>query len=104
MRYSPAESRVEIRLDQNERFTRIRIYNEGVGVDETDLTRVTQLYYRGESSQNSSEVGSGIGLAFSDAIIKALGGHMLVRSEPDEFFEVEILLPNPGSVETSDSH
>ncbi len=96
VRYSPDGSDIEIELDRSGSFTRFRIYNKGAGVSGSELGMVTHPYFSGASSRNSLESGSGIGLALSAAIVKLHGGYMNVRSQPDEFFEVEVLLPNPG--------
>ena len=96
VRYSPDGSDIEIELDRSGSFTRFRIYNKGAGVSGSELEMVTHPYFRGASSRSSLESGSGIGLALSAVIVKSHGGYMNVYSEPDEFFEVEVLLPNPG--------
>ncbi len=98
VRYSPNGSNIEIELDHGGKFTRIRIFNDGAGVSDSELEMVTHPYFSGASSRNSLEPGSGIGLALSAAIIKSHDGYMNVRSKPNEFFEVEVLLPNPDSV------
>lgn len=95
VRYTPNGSNVEVSLDQSGRFTRFRIYNENSGVAASELDMVTHPFFRGASSIKSTDSGSGIGLALSSAIVHAHGGYMSIRSEPEQFFEVEVLLPNP---------
>ena len=96
VRYSPAGSDIEVTLDRRQRFTRFRVYNEGTGVNREELKMVAHPYFRGTNTGNSPEPGSGIGLTLATAIVESHGGHMKLRSDPDEFFEVEVLLPNPN--------
>lgn len=96
VRYSSSGSNIEIELDRCANFTRFRIYNEGAGVSDSELEMVTHPYFSGSQSRKSQGTGSGIGLALSAAIVKSHGGYMNVRSKADEFFEVEVLLPNPS--------
>jgi hypothetical protein len=35
-------------------------------------------------------------MALANAIVESHRDHMSVRSEPNEYFEVEVLLPNPS--------
>ena len=98
IRYSPDGNRIKVSLDASGAFTRLVVYNEGVGVSGDEIAMLSHPFFRGTSSGNSDALGSGIGLALSTAIVEAHDGYINFRSDKDEFFEVEVLLPNANLV------
>ena len=58
----------------------IRISDLGIGISQTDLQHVFELFFRGSNSQ--SYIGHGIGLPLADKIIRLHGGEIIMESEP----------------------
>ncbi len=58
----------------------IRISDLGIGISQTDMQHVFELFFRGSNSQ--SYIGHGIGLPLADKIIRLHGGQIIMESEP----------------------
>ena len=92
-RYSPEGSTVRIELSGEDGRARVRVHDQGPGVDEKDRERVFEKF---ERLGRSGDGGSGLGLYISRRLARAMGGELSVTSKPDEgaSFELE-LPPNP---------
>lgn len=77
------EENSEIRIDIKEDGDNIlvEISDNGRGVKEEDLSRLFDRFYRTDSSRNSREGGSGIGLAIANKIIEDHGGNIWASGE-----------------------
>lgn len=62
---------IEIEAEENVVFTRITIKDNGCGISEEDLPRLSERFYKGK---NSSENSFGIGLALARMIIASQNG------------------------------
>ncbi len=80
MRYSP-KGTVRIALDSEGKNARIRVEDTGIGIDNTDYSRVFTKFYRGKNALLLQPDGSGIGLYASKNIIEQHGGTVSFFSE-----------------------
>ncbi len=79
VKYSPAESRIEICVCPMELFTQIRFTDYGIGIRREEFTQIFQRFYR---SEEVAEIeGSGIGLYLSRLILEQEKGYLTVESE-----------------------
>lgn len=60
----------------------IEVSDNGPGIDEEELPRLFERFYRVEKSRNRHEGGSGLGLAIAKHIIESHGQTISVRSTP----------------------
>ena len=83
------EARVEVRLERTHEHVILSVVDNGPGVDEASLERVSDLFY------TTKEVGrgTGLGLALVHNVIHAHGGQVLLRNEVDGGLRVELVLP-----------
>jgi signal transduction histidine kinase len=83
IRYSPADSRVCIRLEAGEAEgvgrARVIVADEGPGLSEEDQERVFAKF---ERLGRSGDGGSGLGLYISRRLARAMGGDLTVESAP----------------------
>ncbi len=74
----------------------IRVEDTGMGIDEKDLERIFEPFFRGDASRNrKSGGGSGLGLAIVSELVKLHKGSIRIRSTLGAGTTVTISLP-PG--------
>lgn len=95
--YTPHGGRITIGTSENlTGQIELRVEDTGIGIDEKDLTRIFEPFYRGDASRNrKSGGGSGLGLAIVSELVKLHKGSIRIRSAPGLGTTVTIALP-PG--------
>ncbi len=78
LKYSPEGSTVTVSLAADERSVTVRVSDEGIGLDGTELTQLFRRGYRAEPARKLA--GAGLGLYFSNGIVTAHGGRMWAES------------------------
>ena len=90
IKYSPENSTIYISTVKNEMFFRIKVRDEGTGIEEGEENLIFRRFYRGKRVNGQS--GFGLGLSLSREIVQRHGGFMKVRRlEPG--LSVGIYLP-----------
>ncbi len=92
IKYSPENTKVELKVYRWEMYTKIDIIDEGFGILERDYGKIFQRFYRGESSLKKE--GVGIGLYLSREIIQKQDGYIKVSSIVGEGSTFSVFLPN----------
>ena len=78
VKYSPERSTVTVSVVADQRSATVRVRDEGIGLDRSELAR---LFRRGYRAENAKKVpGGGLGLYFSKGIVAAHGGRMWAES------------------------
>ena len=78
LKYSPEGSTVTVSVVAGERSATVRVRDEGIGLDRSELARLFRRGYRAESARKVP--GGGLGLYFSKGIVAAHGGRMWAES------------------------
>ena len=73
LRYAPAPGRVRIDVGRDEKGPRLAVVDQGPGVPEADLGRLSERFYRG---RDVSAEGSGLGLAIVARIAELHGARL----------------------------
>jgi PAS domain S-box-containing protein len=81
VKYSPAGSHVEIRVEGGHDHVLIQICDEGIGIAPEDQAHLFERFYRVETAATGGVTGVGLGLAISREIVEAHGGQIWVESE-----------------------
>jgi two-component system sensor histidine kinase KdpD len=99
MKYSPADTPINIRayVDQNEVV--IEVNDEGKGIPATELEHIFDKFYRVQQMNDAS--GTGLGLSISKGIVELHGGRIWAANRPKGGTTFAIALPvaNPDSSE-----
>lgn len=98
VKYSPENSRVEIRIRRQDLYTGLIISDQGMGIPETEYNKIFQRFYRGKQVQN--EEGTGLGLYLAQLILQSEQGYMTVSSRKGQGSTFSIFLLNFGSSES----
>ena len=88
LRYSPAESMVEVVTELERDTLRFRVIDRGPGFKPGDHAQAIQRFWRGRGGS-----GSGLGLAIVDAIATRYGGHIALGSGDGAGTVAELVLP-----------
>jgi two-component system, OmpR family, phosphate regulon sensor histidine kinase PhoR len=78
--YGNENGTTKIRFYSVDDLITIEVSDDGLGIDDTHLSRLFERFYRVEKSRNRNEGGSGLGLAIAKHIIEAHGQKINVRS------------------------
>lgn len=96
IKYSKESVEIKISSLNNEQYTIIKVYDNGLGIPEKDQCTVFNKYERSKAAKRSRKGGApgfGLGLNFVSQVIEAHDGRVLVNSIEGEFSEFIIYLP-----------
>lgn len=91
LRYSPADSTVDVGVKQDDAGLRIRVADHGPGLTADELEKLGAPYFRGAAALGKN--GSGLGYHFTWRIVEAHGGTLTASSNAGAGLAVEIFLP-----------
>ena len=93
VKYSAPETRVRV-FGEDERGGRVRLCVEdhGIGMDQREVSRIFEKFYRTKKAEQSGEAGTGIGLSIVEQIVTQHGGSIQVESEPGKGSRFTLLL------------
>ncbi|MBB6235519.1 PAS domain S-box-containing protein [Pedobacter sp. AK013] len=81
MKYSPVDSEITVECYPEGKTAVFRITDHGMGIDENDIPKLFERFYRVESNRMTTVAGFGIGLYLSAEIIQRHGGKIWAESE-----------------------
>lgn len=82
VQYTPEKSSIDIQWQQNERGAYFSVSDNGSGIEARHISRLTERFYRVDTSRSREQGGTGLGLA----IVK----HALARYEAELTIESEV--------------
>ncbi len=71
----------------------IEIRDEGVGIQQSEISRITEAFYMVDKSRSRAQNGAGLGLALAASIARVHGTELRFSSEPGKGTAVSVLLP-----------
>jgi len=94
VRHSPPNSDVKISLDQQDGAATITIADHGPGVEEDDLPKLFEPFFRTrKSAESERDHGTGLGLAIADRAVRLNGGRIDAQTNADGGLIIRICLP-----------
>jgi signal transduction histidine kinase len=91
LKFTPAGGRVTVRASARGDAVLLRVSDTGPGIAAEDLPRVFDRFYQAGGRRG---VGLGLGLTFCRASLRAMGGDILVESEPGKGSAFTLTLPS----------
>ena len=106
LKFSRADQAVEVRVQTRDRVARVSVHDDGVGIPLAIQPHIWERYYQtaGAHVQSGSQVGFGIGLYISRAIIEGHRGQVGVESAPGQGTTIWFLLPLAVASAENDAH
>ena len=93
VRHSPAGGTVELRATKDRAGVTIEVTDEGPGINEEDMDKVFERFYRADSARSSKHGGAGLGLAIARWIVDLHGGDIRVESRQPHGCRMVVQLP-----------
>jgi PAS domain S-box-containing protein len=79
--YTPSGGHVEVSIHEEDGFLRVDVADNGIGIDEDDLARIFDRFYRVDHPVVQEVGGTGLGLSIVKMFVELLGGEIRVESE-----------------------
>lgn len=92
VKYSPANSSITIETMQKDQFIGIAITDRGLGIAPEHHDEIFNEYFR--ATPEGAASGMGLGLALVNEIVKALNGHIELKSKLNQGSTFTIWIPN----------
>ncbi len=83
---------IDITFGKTEGYYTITVKDNGVGMDEKELTEIFKPFYRVNKARSREKGGAGLGLSYCDTIARAHGGYIKAYSRKGEGSEFLIFL------------
>lgn len=82
VKYSPAESKIYILIEQSNKNAIITIRDQGIGIKASDLPYIFNRFYRADTSRSKEKVdGYGLGLSIAKQIVERHKGNITAESK-----------------------
>ncbi len=98
LKYSPAGSRIRVRVRPFEMFVCISVEDEGPGIPEEERAQIFERFYRGKNAMQQE--GSGVGLYLTRMILRKEGGYIRVSSGEKKGSCFQMFLPRQAREES----
>jgi two-component system sensor histidine kinase SenX3 len=101
IKYSPPRTQVTLAAVRKHEHARISVEDQGIGMDQKEVKKVFEKFYRTRRAEQSGEAGTGIGLSIVEQIVIQHSGTIEVMSRPGEGSRFTMVLPAPVSAAVS---
>ncbi|KAB2334197.1 two-component system histidine kinase PnpS [Bacillus mesophilum] len=96
--YTPQGGRVSLSVSDGPKKVHIKVQDTGIGIDQEEIPRIFERFYRVDKARSRNSGGTGLGLAIVKHIVEAHKGKISVESNVGEGTAFHIELPK-GKVE-----
>jgi signal transduction histidine kinase len=93
VKYSPVSSPIEVSVDQDAQHVIIQVHDYGPGIEQDQLERIFEAFYRTPKAQSSTTGGLGLGLAITKQIVDLHEGRIWCACEKGRGCTFFVALP-----------
>ena len=94
IKYTPKGGKINIKTGVGKKNISITVKDTGIGIDEDDLPKIFDLFYRADQSRTKQKTpGHGLGLSMAKRIVDLHGGSIHVHSQIDKGTTFTVSLP-----------
>lgn len=94
VRYTPAGGHIKLSWTRGPNDLRFEVADDGIGIDEQHISRLTERFYRVDKSRSRETQGTGLGLAIVKHVLLRHGGKLAIRSVAGKGSVFTASLPN----------
>lgn len=91
--YTPHQGEVTLIVDEVEQFIRINVKDTGIGIDQSNIPRLFERFYRVDKARSRNTGGTGLGLAIVKHIVEVHDGKITVESEINKGSSFTVYFP-----------
>jgi len=95
IKYSPPRTQVTLATIRKHEQAHISVEDQGIGMDQKEVKKIFQKFYRTRRAEQSGEAGTGIGLSIVEQIVIQHRGTIEVMSRPGQGSRFTMVLPAP---------
>ena len=91
--YTPEDGKVILKIDDKDDYIRIRVQDTGIGIEQEQIRRIFERFYRVDKARSRNTGGTGLGLAIVKHIVEGHRGSITIDSELSKGTSFTIYLP-----------
>ncbi|MDO8954556.1 MAG: heavy metal sensor histidine kinase [Gammaproteobacteria bacterium] len=95
IKYSGDKSHIIIRIEETPDTVKVAVIDNGPGIAEAHLPRLTERFYRVDSHRTASTGGSGLGLAIVHSIMESHGGRVEFQHNTPQGMIIALVFSKP---------
>lgn len=92
-KYTPDGGKVTLRVECDEATLQMHVEDTGYGIAADELPKLGRKFFRSEDPRVRDACGTGLGLAFTQEVVRLHGGRLTIASEIDKGSRFTISLP-----------
>ncbi|MEO2013251.1 MAG: ATP-binding protein [Fuerstiella sp.] len=92
-KYTPDGGTIRLVVEESSNDVSVRVEDTGYGIAEDELPRVCARFFRSADDRVREESGSGLGLAYTQEIVRLHGGRLTIDSKLNEGSQFTMHLP-----------
>jgi two-component system phosphate regulon sensor histidine kinase PhoR len=81
VKYTPDNGHIDVRWYERDGFVCLAVIDDGIGIADHHIPRLTERFYRADPSRNQATGGTGLGLAIVKHVLLRHDGDLLIESE-----------------------
>lgn len=93
VKYNTSNGYIKIEAKEEKENIKITIRDIGIGIDNKNLAKVFEPFYRGENINTLLSYGVGLDLSLAKSVINMYGGEIKVKGQLNKGTEFIIILP-----------